>query len=378
MQERIENRNLIEIRPLTSPRSLQAKLPVSEAAAATVLAGRHAIRDVIHGRDGRRLVVIVGPCSIHDADAALEYGARLRRVADSVGEQLVLVMRTYFEKPRTTVGWKGLINDPDLDGSCQVERGLEIARRLLLDLGTLGVPCASEVLDPFTPQFVGDLLAWASIGARTSESQTHRQLASGLSMPVGFKNGTNGNLAVAHNALVAAGCAHSFLGITREGDAAVVRTRGNPDRHLVLRGGGGRSNYAPEDVARAATLVAGEGGERQVMIDCSHGNSNKDHTRQAVVCREVLGQVRQGDRAIMGLLLESNLRPGRQAWERGAPLQRGVSITDACMGWEETERLLSEIAEAVAAAAPSGLGNRQLRRPSGRQAPPQPTSMQGR
>jgi 3-deoxy-7-phosphoheptulonate synthase len=197
-------------------------------------------------------------------------------------------------------------------------------------------------------------------------------------MPVGFKNGTNGNLDVAHNAVVAAGCAHSFLGITRDGASAVVRTRGNPDRHLVLRGGGGRSNYAAEDVARAAALVAGEGVERPVMIDCSHGNSNKDHTRQAAVCREVLGQVRQGDRAIMGLLLESNLRPGRQAWERGAPLQRGVSITDACMGWEETERLLSEIAEAVAAAAPSGLGNRQLRRPSGRQAPPQPTSMQGR
>ena len=378
MQERIENRNLIEIRPLTSPRSLQAKWQVPEAAAATVLAGRSAIRDVIHGRDARRMVVIVGPCSIHDADAALEYGARLRRLADSLDEQLVLVMRTYFEKPRTTVGWKGLINDPDLDGSCQVERGLEIARRLLLDLGTLVVPCASEVLDPFTPQFVGDLLAWASIGARTSESQTHRQLASGLSMPVEFKNGTNGNLAVAHNALVAAGCAHSFLGITREGDAAVVRTRGNPDRHLVLRGGGGRSNYAPEDVARAAALVAGESGERPVMIDCSHGNSNKDHTRQAAVCREVLAQVRRGDRAIMGLLLESNLRPGRQAWERGAPLQRGVSITDACMGWEETERLLIEIAEAVAAGAPTGLGNRQLRRPSGRRVPPQPTGMQGR
>jgi 3-deoxy-7-phosphoheptulonate synthase len=276
------------------------------------------------------------------------------------------------------VGWKGLINDPDLDGSCQVERGLEIARRLLLDLGTLGVPCASEILDPFTPQFVGDLLVWASIGARTSESQTHRQLASGLSMPVGFKNGTNGNLAVAHHALVAAGCAHSFLGITREGASAVVRTRGNPDRHLVLRGGGGRSNYAPEDVARAAALGEGEGVERPVMIDCSHGNSNQDHTRQAAVCREVLAQVRRGDRAIMGLLLESNLRPGRQVWERGAPLQRGVSITDACMGWEETERLLTEIAEAVAAGAPTRLGNRQLRRARGRQVSPQPTGTQGR
>jgi 3-deoxy-7-phosphoheptulonate synthase len=378
MPERIEDKNLVEIRPLISPRALRAKLPRSKAAAETVLAGRRAIRDVIHGRDAKRLVVIAGPCSIHDADAALEYGARLRRLADALGDHVVVIMRTYFEKPRTTVGWKGLINDPDLDGSCQVERGLHLARRLLLDLGALGIPCASEILDPFTPQFIGDLLAWASIGARTSESQTHRQLASGLSMPVGFKNGTAGDLGVARNALVAGGCAHSFLGITHEGAAAVVRTRGNPDRHIVLRGGGGRPNYAAEDVARAAALVADQGIARPIMIDCSHDNSNGEHSRQTTVSREVLRQVRRGEPSIMGLLLESNLLPGRQRWERDAPLRRGISITDACIGWRETEALLAEAAEAVAASAPAPICNRQLHRARGRQVPPQPTGMQGR
>ncbi len=361
MSERVENQNLAEIRPLISPRKLKEKQPLSESAAATVLASRRAIADVIHGRDQRRLVVIVGPCSIHDPDAALEYGARLRNTAQAMDDQLIVAMRTYFEKPRTTVGWKGLINDPDLDGSCRVERGLELAREVLLELGRLGVPCASEVLDPFTPQFVGDLLAWASIGARTVESQTHRQLASGLSMPVGIKNGTDGRLDGAANALVAAGCPHSFLGVTADGSAAVVRTTGNPNRHLILRGGGGRTNFAPADVARAAELAKSEAGlERPVMVDCSHDNSKKDHRRQAAVCREVLTQVRQGNRAIMGLLLESNLNPGRQTWSRGAPLRPGVSITDACMGWDETRALLHEIAEAVAGSPPRTLSNRQV------------------
>ena len=350
MSERIENQNLAEIRSLASPRELKKTRPLSEFAASTVLAGRRAIRDVIHGRDARRLVVIVGPCSIHDPDAALEYGARLRQTAQALEGQLVVAMRTYFEKPRTTVGWKGLINDPELDGSCRVERGLELAREVLLELAHLGVPCASEVIDPFTPQFVGDLLTWASIGARTAESQTHRQLASGLSMPVGIKNGTNGSLSVAANALVAARSAHSFLGITADGDAAVVRTTGNPDRHLILRGGGGQTNFASADIARAAKLA--EGLERPVMVDCSHGNSNKDYRRQAAACREVLTQVRHGNRAIMGLLLESNLHPGSQTWSPGAPLRYGVSITDACMGWEETRELLQEIAEAVAGSPP--------------------------
>ena len=351
MLEPLEDRNLVDIRPLLSPRELKGRLPITERATATVLEARRAIRDVIHGRDTRRLVVIVGPCSIHDPEAALDYAQRLRRVAKPLGDKLVVLMRTYFEKPRTAVGWKGLINDPHLDGSCDVPAGLERARRLLLEVNELGLPCASEALDPFTPQFIADLLGWASIGARTSESQPHRQLASGLSMPVGFKNGTDGRLEVATNAIIAARHPHSFLGITVDGTSAVVNTGGNPDRHLVLRGGDGGPNYSAADVERAVGLLAGEELARPIMVDCSHGNSGKDHRRQAAVCREVLEQVRAGSPEIMGLMLESNLHPGAQQWEQGARLRYGISITDACIGFEETEELLHEIAEAVKASA---------------------------
>jgi 3-deoxy-7-phosphoheptulonate synthase len=347
--EAIEDRNLLGIRPLPAPRELKARLPLSPAAAETVAATRAAIRDAIHGRD-RRLVVIAGPCSIHDPEAALDYAARLRGLAAEVAGEVLVVMRTYFEKPRTTVGWKGLINDPHLDGSCDVVAGLGIARQLLLRINELGVPCASEVLDPFTPQFVADLLAWASIGARTSESQTHRELASGLSTPIGFKNATSGDLEAARNAMVSAAHPHSFLGIDAEGRSAVVSTTGNPDRHIVLRGGGGRPNHGREDVARALALVADLGLARPVMIDCSHDNSAKDHTRQGATCREVLAQVREGRTGILGLLLESNLEPGRQGWRPGAELRRGVSITDACIGWDETAELLREAAAAGRAA----------------------------
>ena len=249
--EAIEDRNLAGIRPLPAPRELKARLPLSAAAAATVSAARAGIRAAIHGRDPR-LVVVAGPCSIHDPEAALDYARRLAGLASELSGELLLVMRTYFEKPRTTVGWKGLINDPHLDGSCDVVAGLEIARRLLLLINEQGVACASEALDPFTPQFVADLLAWASIGARTSESQTHRELASGLSTPIGFKNATSGDLHAARNAMVSAGHPHSFLGIDTEGRSSVVSTTGNPDRHMVLRGGGGRSNHGPEDVAEAS------------------------------------------------------------------------------------------------------------------------------
>ena len=347
MREAIEDRNLIDIQALISPRSLKAAVPTSPAAADTVIEARRAIRDVIHGRDADRLVVIVGPCSIHDPDAALEYAQRLRDVANKTGDAMVLVMRAFFEKPRTTVGWKGLINDPRLDGSCDVAAGLEIARRLLVEINELGIPCGSEVLDPFTPQFVADLLCWGGIGARTSESQTHRQLASGLSMPIGFKNGTDGVLDGAANAMVTSSHPHTFLGITADGESALVRTQGNPDRHIVLRGGEKGPNFAPEFVGEATRLVAEQGLARPVMVDCSHANSGKDHSRQGFVCREVLDQVRVGNPAIMGLLLESNLEPGRQSWQPGTALRRGVSITDACIGWDETEKLLHEIAETV-------------------------------
>lgn len=344
---RLEDRNVTEIVRLTPPRRLKERLPVAAKVTETVASTRAAIRDVIHARDRRRLIVVVGPCSIHDPAAALEYAGRLADVAARLRNELVIVMRTYFEKPRTTVGWKGLVNDPHLDGSCDVEAGLSLARGLLLEIGRLGVPCASEMLDPITPQYVADCLAWSAIGARTTESQTHREMASGLSMPVGFKNGTDGSLQVALDAMVSARHPHSFLGIDAEGMSAVVRTRGNPDRHLVLRGGSGGPNHGRDAVAHAAALVGIEGIARGVMVDCSHGNSGKDPERQAAVCREVLDQVRGGQNALCGLLLESHLAPGRQDWKPGRRLAYGVSITDACMGWDATVALLDEAADAV-------------------------------
>jgi len=349
MTEKIENRNLVEVTPLIPPRAVKAKLPLTEAAAQVVLQARRAIRDIIHGHDRHRLLVVVGPCSIHDPAAASDYAERLQRVAQSTREHLVVVMRTYFEKPRTTVGWKGLINDPQLDGSCDIAAGLEMARTILLTLNTLGVPCAGEVLDPITPQYIADLLSWAAVGARTTESQIHREMSSGLSMPVGFKNGTDGGLQVALNAMISARHAHSFLGINADGVTSIIKTTGNPDRHVVLRGGAGKPNYAPEDIARAATMVADEHIARAVMVDCSHDNSAKDHMRQLTVGREVLRQVRDGQEAIMGLLLESNVRAGKQTWKEGVALEYGVSITDACIGWPETEELLYEAAAAVRA-----------------------------
>jgi 3-deoxy-7-phosphoheptulonate synthase len=347
MREQIENRNLVEVTPLVPPRDVKAKLPLTEKVGELVLRTRHEIREVLHGRDADRLVVVVGPCSIHDPEAAFEYARRLRGVIDATRKQLVVLMRTYFEKPRTTVGWKGLINDPRLDGSCDIAAGIELARSTLLEINALGVPCASEALDPVTPDYIADLLSWASIGARTAESQTHRQMASGLSMPIGFKNGTDGSVDSAKNAMISAGHPHSFLGVSPDGAASVLKTTGNPDRHIVLRGGGGRPNYRADDVARAAAIVADEGMARAIMVDCSHANSGKDHTRQGDVCREVLAQIRTGEPAIMGLMLESNLKPGKQTWKPDVELEHGVSITDACIGWEETEALLGEIAETV-------------------------------
>jgi len=347
LDTRLEDRNVTAIVRLSPPRRVKESLPVPEKVAELVASTRAAIRDVLHGRDRKRLLVVVGPCSIHDPKAALEYAGRLADVAARLRNELVVVMRTYFEKPRTTVGWKGLVNDPHLDGTCDVEAGLALARRLLLEIGRLGVPCASEMLDPITPQYVEDLLSWSAIGARTTESQTHREMASGLSMPVGFKNGTDGSLQVALDAMVSARHPHSFLGVDADGMSAVVRTKGNPDRHVVLRGGSGGPNHGREAVAHAAALVGVEGIARGVMVDCSHGNSGKDPERQAAVAREVLEQVRGGQNAICGLLLESHLKPGRQDWKPGRPLTYGVSITDACMGWDATEALLGEAASAV-------------------------------
>ena len=347
MSEQLEDTHLVDMQPLIAPRAVKAELPMTEQAAELVSETRQLIRAILHGRDQRRLLVVTGPCSIHDAEAAYEYAGRLKKVIDATRDRLVIVMRTYFEKPRTTVGWKGLINDPHLDGSCDIPTGLQMARQILLHINQLGVPCAVEVLDPVTPQYVADLISWAAIGARTTESQTHRELASGLSMPIGFKNGTDGKVQSAINAMISARHPHSFLGINADGLTCMVKTGGNPDRHIVLRGGGGKPNCGPEDIARATELVAGEEIARAVMVDCSHDNSGKDHTRQGQVCRDALAVFRDGQRALMGLLIESNLNPGKQAWKEGVQLEYGMSITDACIGWEETEQLLYEIAEAV-------------------------------
>jgi 3-deoxy-7-phosphoheptulonate synthase len=333
--------------PLISPRAVKAAQPLTARAAEVVLETRRAIRDVLHGRDRERLLVVVGPCSIHDPGAALDYARRLARIAEASRDRLIVVMRTYFEKPRTTVGWKGLINDPNLDGSCDIATGLQIARRILIEINELGLPCGGEVLDPITPQYISDLLSWASIGARTIESQTHREMASGLSMPIGFKNSTDGGLQVALHAMISARHPHTFLGISADGATAMIKTAGNPDRHVVLRGGAAGPNYSPADVARATHMVASEGVARPVMIDCSHGNSSKDYTRQPLVCREVLAHLSASGAAVMGLLVESNLHPGRQDWEAGTALRYGVSITDACIGWDETEALLGDIAAAA-------------------------------
>ncbi|MDE3039509.1 MAG: 3-deoxy-7-phosphoheptulonate synthase [Nitrospirota bacterium] len=347
MQRPLDNQHIIEIKPLPSPRTIKTKLPIPDQAAALVVETRDSIRRILHGQDRERLLVIVGPCSIHDPEAAYEYAAKLKPVADAFRDRLLIVMRTYFEKPRTTVGWKGLINDPHLDGTCDIATGMELARTILLRINQSGMPCATELLDPISPQYIADLISWTAIGARTTESQTHREMASGVSMPVGFKNGTEGSLQVAVNAMTAARSPHHFVGINVDGQTSIIKTMGNPDRHIVLRGGGGKANYDPEHVAKAEAAVAGEGIARPIMIDCSHDNSSKDYRRQGVVAREVLRQFRDGRQSIMGLMLESNLNPGKQTWKQGIALAHGVSITDGCLGWEETEALLTELADMI-------------------------------
>lgn len=347
MNRPLDNQHVIEIKALPSPRAIKTKLPITDQAAALVVETREAIRRILHGTDRERLLVIVGPCSIHDPDAAYEYADKLKPVAETLRDRLLIVMRTYFEKPRTTVGWKGLINDPHLDGTCDIATGMELARTILLEINRRSLPCATELLDPISPQYIADLISWTAIGARTTESQTHREMASGVSMPVGFKNGTEGSLQVAINAMTSARTPHHFVGINADGLTSIIKTMGNPDRHIVLRGGGGKTNYEAEHVAKAEAAVAGEGIARPIMIDCSHDNSSKDHRRQALVAREVLRQFREGRQSIMGLMLESNLFPGRQSWQQGKQLAHGVSITDACLGWDETESLLNELAEMI-------------------------------
>jgi 3-deoxy-7-phosphoheptulonate synthase len=332
--------------PLIAPNDLLAELPLGEARAATVRSSRAAVRRILNGDDDR-LMVVVGPCSVHDTDAAVDYAGRLAKTAVEHADELLLVMRVYFEKPRTTVGWKGLINDPGLDGSHDVHRGLRTARRLLLDVLDLGLPVGCEFLDPNSPQYIADAVSWGAIGARTTESQVHRQLASGLSMPVGFKNGTNGSIRVAVDACRAARQSHVFFGLDASGRAAVVTTTGNPDLHVILRGGHSGPNYQAEHVGSVLDAVAQAGLPRTVMIDASHDNSGKDHVRQAGVAREIAGQVVGGQRGIAGVMIESFLVPGRQDLADPGPLTYGQSVTDACLGWDTTADVLGALAGAV-------------------------------
>ncbi len=323
--------------PLETPETLKGGLPITARAETTVATGREAVRRTLAG-DDPRLLVIVGPCSIHDPQAALEYATKLAALRDRVADRLLIVMRVYFEKPRTTIGWKGLINDPGMDGSHDINLGLRRARALLLQIAELGLPAATEFVDPIVPQYTADLVSWAAIGARTTESQTHREMASGLSMPVGFKNSTDGDLQVAIDAMRAAQHAHTFLGIDQRGATSIVRTRGNPDVHVILRGRDGKPNYTAPYVAFTKALLGKDAPRRPVMIDCSHGNSGKDFRKQPTVMNDVVAQARAGEPAILGVMIESHLHEGNQPL--GKELKYGVSITDSCLGWAATEELL--------------------------------------
>jgi 3-deoxy-7-phosphoheptulonate synthase len=335
-------------RPLIPPAILMEELPVSEQASTTVAEARRAAADIVCGRDDR-LLVVVGPCSIHDPKAALEYADHLQAARRELAADLCVVMRVYFEKPRTTIGWKGLINDPHLDGTFDINNGLRAARRLLLELAQRGIPAGSEFLDTITPQFVADLIAWGAIGARTTESQIHRELASGSSMPIGFKNGTDGSVQIAVDAIGAARHPHHFLSVTKQSIAAIVSTKGNDTCHLILRGSNAGPNYDAAAVAQAAEALRAAGLRDRLMIDCSHGNSLKDHRRQPEVARAVCAQIAAGSTIICGVMLESHLKEGKQNHAAATPLVYGQSITDACMSWDTTLPLLREFAAAVRA-----------------------------
>ncbi|WOP15590.1 3-deoxy-7-phosphoheptulonate synthase [Ottowia sp. SB7-C50] len=344
---RIDDLRIRAVRPLLTPALIQEWLPAPDAAQALVEHSRSAISRVLQGHDDR-LVVVVGPCSIHDHAQALDYARRLKAESERHAAELLVVMRVYFEKPRTTVGWKGYINDPHLDGSYAINEGLQMARRLLLDVLALGLPVGTEFLDLLSPQFISDLVSWGAIGARTTESQSHRQLASGLSCPVGFKNGTDGGVKVAADAIVAAQSPHAFLGLTKMGQSAIFETRGNDDCHVILRGGKA-PNYSKADVDAACALLKSNGLREQVMIDLSHANSSKQHARQIEVAKDVAAQVAAGDGRVMGVMIESHLEEGRQDIVPGQPLKPGVSVTDACISFAQTVPVLEGLAEAVRA-----------------------------
>ena len=343
---KIQDLHVLTTEPLISPRALKDELPADEVIAETVATARETIRRIIRGQD-ERLLCLVGPCSIHDPEAALDYARRLMALRETLADRLYIIMRVYFEKPRTTVGWKGLISDPHMDDSCDMEAGLRIARRLLLEINRIGLPAGTEMLDPITPQYIADLISWTAIGARTTESQTHREMASGLSMPVGFKNTTEGNLQAAVNAMQSSRRPHSFLGINQEGLTAIVRTSGNPDTHVVLRGGK-TPNYDASSIEQCRQLLAAASLEPRVMVDCSHAQTSKDYTRQPAVLEALVEQHRAGSDAIMGVMVESNIGAGNQPLSGDrSTLKYGVSVTDPCIDWATTEQCLRAAARSL-------------------------------
>jgi len=337
--ELTDNLNIKDFKSLITPKKLKDEFAGTEQVAQLVAGARNTIQAILVNRDERR-IVIAGPCSLHDCKATLEYGERLRKLQDEVKNKILIIMRAYFEKPRTTLGWKGMIYDPRLDNSYDIEEGLRQARGLLLEIAKMGLPAATEFLDPIVPQYLADLVSWVAIGARTSESQIHRQMASGLSMPVGFKNSMEGNLTPAIDAIKAASSDHSFMGIDRNGQVVIAETRGNKYCHLVMRGGSGCSNYGSEYVAFAKVLLCKAGIPTGVIIDCSHANSQKDYKRQRLALLDVAEQMRQGNRLIAGVMLESFLKEGRQPFDKPENLKYGISLTDSCIGWEETEEMI--------------------------------------
>ena len=341
-QELVYNVNVKSQKVLVSPAKLKEQVPATDRALDTVIAGRQICQNILDGTD-KRLLVVVGPCSIHDPEAAIDYATRLKKVAEKVEDTMFIVMRVYFEKPRTTVGWKGLINDPHMDDSFDIEAGLKLARKLLIQINELGLPAGTEALDPISPQYLGDLIAWSAIGARTTESQTHREMASALSSPVGFKNGTDGSLAVAINALHSVSKSHSFLGINADGQVAVTQTKGNRYGHIVLRGGDRGPNYDSVSISLVEKELSGAGLPSNIIVDCSHANSNKDHNLQPLVFNDCIHQILEGNKSIVGMMIESNIGPGNQKLTSDrSKLAYGVSITDACIDWGTTEILLTE------------------------------------
>ncbi|GAB1438452.1 3-deoxy-7-phosphoheptulonate synthase [Providencia sp.] len=342
----LNNVNIQDEQVLITPESLKEKYPLSNSNLHAIATSRQVIADIIHQRDPR-LLVVCGPCSIHDVDAAIEYGERLQKLAEELSDSLYIVMRVYFEKPRTTVGWKGLISDPFMDGTFQMEKGLHIARDLLTNLVNMGLPLATEALDPNNPQYLGDLFSWSAIGARTTESQTHREMASGLSMPVGFKNGTDGSLSTAINALKAAAMPHRFMGINQSGQVCLLHTKGNNNGHVILRGGK-TPNYSAEDIAACEAEMTKAGLQPSLMVDCSHGNSNKDYRRQPLVVDSIIEQIINGNESITGIMLESHINEGNQTSEQARDTMKyGVSVTDACINWQTTETVLRNLHQAL-------------------------------